>query len=203
MTGRERLEDIERSVVHPKGHHQKGRFCFVSYCFLFIWAFCYRHGGFVCDMLSTDYANNRISSSSYSQLRNRSSSLVFTASAITASFIGWSNVPSVRFARICIHSLCRWFAVAGCSSTRFVPMMTTRFSRFDRILSIWVHSLVYCHVECDCSPPIDTEQPTVYRPHMFINERGEYECTVVETNRIRALCNLPPLEWSDCWNQCI
>lgn len=82
-------------------------------------------------------------------------------------------------------------------------MMTTRFSRFDRILSIWVHSLVYCHVECDCSPPIDTEQPTVYRPHMFINERGEYECTVVETNRIRALCNLPPLEWSDCWNQCI
>ena len=88
MTGRERLEDIERSVVHPKGHHRKGRFCFVSFCYPFVCAFYFHHGGFVCDMLPTDYANNRASSSSFLLLRNRSSSLAFTAFATTASFTG-------------------------------------------------------------------------------------------------------------------
>lgn len=34
----------------------------------------------------------------------------------------------------------------------------------------------------------------MYHPHVFLNERGEYECTVLETNRIRALLGLAPLE---------
>ena len=92
------------------------------------------------------------------------------------------------------------FAAAGCSSTLFVRMMTTGSSQFVQILSIWVCPSTHFHLECDCSPPVDSKQSAVYRPHMFINERGEYECTVVETNRIRALCHLPPLESIDCWN---
>ena len=29
---------------------------------------------------------------------------------------------------------------------------------------------------------------------MFINEKGEYECTITETNRIRQMLGLAPLE---------
>ena len=36
-----------------------------------------------------------------------------------------------------------------------------------------------------------------YHPHLFLNERGEYECSILETNRIRALLGLRPLELDD------
>ena len=36
--------------------------------------------------------------------------------------------------------------------------------------------------------------PPVYHPHLFVNSRGEYECSVIETNRIRQLLGLSPLE---------
>lgn len=34
----------------------------------------------------------------------------------------------------------------------------------------------------------------VYTPHLFLNENGEYECTVIETNRLREMLGLAPLE---------
>lgn len=36
--------------------------------------------------------------------------------------------------------------------------------------------------------------PPVYHPHVFVNSRGEYECSVIETNRIRNLLGLSPLD---------
>lgn len=38
-------------------------------------------------------------------------------------------------------------------------------------------------IECD-----------VYTPHLFINDKGEYECTISETNRIRERLGLSLLE---------
>ena len=52
------------------------------------------------------------------------------------------------------------------------------------------------HVECSSC----YEKETVsleYHPHLFLNERGEYECSILETNRIRALLGLRPLEIDD------
>lgn len=37
---------------------------------------------------------------------------------------------------------------------------------------------------------------SLYTPHMFINKKGEYECTILETNRIRKQLGLQPLEES-------
>ncbi|KAK8798200.1 hypothetical protein WA588_003285, partial [Blastocystis sp. NMH] len=92
----------------------------------------------------------------------------------------------------CYHCIVHWLKKRAicpiCSNLCWMLIYTIRSNDDYKILSIRPDPL---YLECDCSPPIDTEQPTVYRPHMFINERGEYECTVVETNRIRALCNLP------------
>ena len=34
----------------------------------------------------------------------------------------------------------------------------------------------------------------IYTPHLFINDKGEYECTISETNRIRERLGLNPLE---------
>lgn len=41
---------------------------------------------------------------------------------------------------------------------------------------------------------LEIDCPPVYHPHLFVNSRGEYECSVIETNRIRQLLGLSPLE---------
>lgn len=41
---------------------------------------------------------------------------------------------------------------------------------------------------------LEIDCPPVYRPHLFVNSHGEYECSVIETNRIRQLLGLDPLE---------
>lgn len=46
------------------------------------------------------------------------------------------------------------------------------------------------------SNSLNIDCPIVYHPHLFINDHGEYECSVIETNRIRQLLGLPPLEES-------
>ena len=54
---------------------------------------------------------------------------------------------------------------------------------------------------CFCSFPScqECEKPAAFVPHLFINDRGEYECTVIETNRIRQMLGLPPLEEWVCF----
>ena len=58
----------------------------------------------------------------------------------------------------------------------------------------------YCYwnslSECSSSSMNDTLSFELH-PHLFLNERGEYECSIIETNRIRALLNLPPLDLDD------
>lgn len=41
---------------------------------------------------------------------------------------------------------------------------------------------------------LEIDCPPIYHPHLFVNSRGEYECSVIETNRIRQLLGLSPLE---------
>ena len=53
-------------------------------------------------------------------------------------------------------------------------------------------------LECYSSYEKETSS-SKYHPHLFINERGEYECSILETNRIRELLGLKPLEMDDEW----
>ena len=59
-------------------------------------------------------------------------------------------------------------------------------------LVMCLKSLVECS-SCHEKETVSLE----YHPHLFLNERGEYECSILETNRIRALLGLKPLEIDD------
>ena len=91
------------------------------------------------------------------------------------------------FHEYCYHCIVHWFKVKPICPQCLDPSWYIAYSiRSDdeyKLIEIRSNSL---NIDC----------PIVYHPHLFINEHGEYECSVIETNRIRQLLGLPPLEES-------
>lgn len=114
---------------------------------------------------------------SLSTVRDASFYPAFTNIAITALFTG-SNaslfvLPALISALFLLNPFLlfrSWYIVYSIRSEDIFKLIEVRKNT----------------LEIDCPP--------IYHPHLFVNSRGEYECSVIETNRIRQLLGLSPLE---------
>ncbi|KAK8821630.1 hypothetical protein WA556_002078, partial [Blastocystis sp. ATCC 50177/Nand II] len=78
----------------------------------------------------------------------------------------------------CYHCIVHWMKIRSicpvCMSLSEMLLYSIKSDSEYKILPIRPSSI---QLEC--------EKPAAFVPHLFINDRGEYECTVIETNRIR------------------